>query len=196
MARISVVENITLDGVAQGPGTAEEDTRGGFTAGGWAGRFVDAVAMEASQAGMADTTGILFGRRTWADFERAWGGGSGNPFSAFLDRIPKYVCSRTLHAPLSWQNSVLLEGEAVDTVTRLKAEATGAITVLGSIDLVRSLARADLVDEYVLQIHPIVLAQGRRLFDGWVPAEFALARTVTTGTGVIMATYQRAALGV
>ena len=102
-AMLSAVQNITLDGVGQAPGTPEEDTRDGFTHGGWAGAYQDAAALEAAGEGMASTAGVLFGRRTFENFEQAWGGGSDNPFSAFLDASPKFVVSRTLTAPLSWQ---------------------------------------------------------------------------------------------
>lgn len=195
-ATLSAVQNLTLDGVAQGPGTPEEDTRDGFTQGGWAGPYQDPSALEVAGEGMAQTAGVLFGRRTYENFEQAWGGGTGNPFSAFLDATPKYVASRTLSAPLSWANSTLLQGELAASVTALKESLEGAIVVLGSNDVLRQLLRADLVDSLSLSIHPLVLGSGRQLFpegllDGGIPQRFTCTSSMTTSTGVIIANYTR-----
>lgn len=195
-ATLSAVQNITLDGVAQAPGTPEEDTRGGFPHGGWAGPYQDPAALEAAGEGMASTAGVLFGRRTYENFEQAWGGGSGNPFSAFLDATPKFVASRTLTAPLSWQGSTLLTGELTSAVADLKASLVGDLVVLGSNDLLRQLLRADLVDALSLSIHPLVLGTGRQLLpgevlDGGAPQRFALASSTVTSTGVVIANYVR-----
>ena len=192
MARIVVTESVSLDGVMQGLGRPDEDTRGGFEHGGWGLPYVDPTAMEKMGQGMAGTTAMLFGRRTYEDFSSFWPKQTdGNPFTGMLDRTTKYVASRTLVEPLSWQNSTLLSGEAVESVAKLKQELDGDVAVLGSGVLVRSLAAAGLVDEYTLQIHPLVLGGGRRLFpDEGAFRELRLVDSVTTTTGVIIATYR------
>jgi dihydrofolate reductase len=109
-----------------------------------------------------------------------------------LDNALKYVASRTLKEPLPWKNSALLEGDAVEAVARLKEEPGTDIGVLGSGELVQSLMRRDLVDEFQLMIHPLVLGSGRRLFaDDGQFAALRLVGTVITTTGVVIATYRR-----
>ncbi|WP_066362079.1 dihydrofolate reductase family protein [Herbidospora mongoliensis] len=192
MGKIVVTENVTLDGVMQGPGRAEEDTRGGFRHGGWAGPYTDPVMMRVMGAGMATTGAMLFGRRTYEDFYSVWHGRTdGNPFTDVLDKARKYVASTTLSEPLTWQNSTLLAGEAGPAVEALKKEIDHDIVVLGSGELVRSLLAAGLVDRLVLSVHPLVLGAGRRLFaDDGALAAFRLVESVPTGTGVVIATYE------
>nr|WP_062330138.1 dihydrofolate reductase family protein [Herbidospora sakaeratensis] len=188
MGKIVVTESVTLDGVMQAPGRADEDTRGGFRHGGWAGPYADPVMMRVMGAGMAATGAILFGRRTYEDFFAVWHGRTdGNPFTAKLDATPKYVVSRTL-SRLVWPNSTLLTGEGV---AELKKDVDGDIVVLGSGELVRALLARGLVDRMVLSVHPLVLGSGRRLCpDDGPPAAFRLVESVPTGTGVIIATYE------
>lgn len=135
--------------------------------------------------------GLLFGRRTYEDFAGFWPRQVDNPFTAVLDEKQKYVASTTLREPLPWRNSTLLSGAADDAVAGLKERSDEDLTVLGSGELVRSLMRNDLVDEYLLLIHPLVLGAGRRLFAGSGPSSaLRLVDTVTTTTGVVIATYQ------
>ncbi len=192
MGRIAVTENVTLDGVIQAPGHPEEDTRGTFAHGGWAAPYADAVGMEESGRGMGATAAMLFGRLTYERFFAYWAQQSGgNPFTTFMDGIPKYVASRTLTEPLPWQNSHLLDGEATDRVASLRAEINGDIVVIGSGALVRSLEAAELIDAYHLTIHPLVLGSGTRLFaEQGQRRPLRLTRSVTTPSGVIMATYE------
>ncbi|MET1072168.1 MAG: dihydrofolate reductase family protein [Umezawaea sp.] len=192
MARIVVIENVSLDGVAQAPGRPDEDTRGGFGHGGWAGPYADGTAMAKMGEGMARTTAMLFGRRTYEDFFGYWPKQTdGNPFTPVLDNATKHVASRTLEEPLPWRNSVLLAGEAADTAAVLKEELDGDVVVLGSLELVRSLAAAGLVDEYLLLIHPILLGTGKRLFpEGGPSGGLRLVDSTTSTTGVIIATYR------
>jgi dihydrofolate reductase len=193
MRRIVAVEHLTLDGVMQAPGRADEDRRGGFEHGGWSAPNQDAVMMQAMGEGMAQAGSLLFGRRTYEDFAAVWPGRKGNPFTEVLDRTRKYVASRTLRDPLPWSNSTLLAGEAAQTVARLKAEPGADLVVLGSGDLLQTLMRHGLVDDYVLQIHPLVLGRGRRLFEDRARhAALRLVKTVTTTKGVVIATYQPA----
>jgi dihydrofolate reductase len=164
MRRVVVTMNVTLDGVMQAPGRADEDVRGGFAHGGWALPYDDAIKAEAMGRGMAQTGAMLFGRRTYEDFYRIWPHRTDNPFTGFLNSVQKYVASRTLTEPLPWQNSTLLQADAADAVAALKKQDGPDLAVIGSGELVQSLERRELVDEYVLLIHPLVVGSGRRLF--------------------------------
>jgi dihydrofolate reductase len=192
MATVTVVESLSLDGVIQAPAGEQEDTRGGFAHGGWAAPYMDHVMGEFMGRGMGSGGAMLFGRRTYEQFASFWPHQTdGNPFTPVLNAATKYVASRTLAEPLPWQNSVLLAGEATDSVARLKESMPGHLTVLGSGALVRSLAEAGLVDTYVLSIHPLVLGTGTRLFrDGLPRTRLELTESVVTTTGVIIARYQ------
>jgi dihydrofolate reductase len=193
MARVVVTEHLTLDGVMQAPGRADEDERGGFEHGGWGLPYGDRVMSEVLGAGMARDGALLLGRRTYEDFASFWPKQKDNPFTPLLNQRRKYVASTTLTEPLPWPNSTLLAGDAAEAVAELKARVEGHLSVLGSGELVQSLMRRDLVDKYLLMIHPLVLGSGRRLFTE--PGTFAALRlvdsTVTT-TGVVIATYQPA----
>jgi dihydrofolate reductase len=186
--KVVVFTNVTLDGVMQGPGRPEEDRRGGFIRGGWA---VPYAAMAEAGDARVFTGALLMGRRTYEDFHAFWPAQKDSPFSAILESLPKYVASRTLREPLPWKNSSLLAGDAAGAVARLKTEPGGDIMVMGSGDLVQSLMRRGLVDEYVLLVHPLVLGSGRRLFpDGGSPAALRLVDSRSTSTGVVIVTYE------
>jgi dihydrofolate reductase len=186
---------LTLDGVMQAPGRPDEDRRGGFEHGGWAGAYNDSVMMKAMGQGMAQAGPLLFGRRTYEDFFAVGPGRKDNPFTAVLDNAQKYVASRTLREPLPWQNSTLLSGDAAVTVARLREQPGKDIAVLGSGDLLQTLMRHGLVNEYLLLIHPLVLGRGRRLFnDDSQRTALRLVHSVTTTTGVVMATYRSDAM--
>jgi dihydrofolate reductase len=187
--RVVVVENVTLDGVMQAPARPDEDPRDGFAHGGWAVGYGDAVMAEQMGRRMARDGAILLGRRTYEDFFAVWPKRTDNPYTEVLNRTRKYVASTTLTEPLPWENSTLLDGDAADAVARLRDDEEGDLAVLGSGALVGTLAARGLVDEYLLSIHPLVLGTGRRLFDGAPPAPLRLADSVTTTTGVIIATY-------
>jgi dihydrofolate reductase len=185
MAELVVTENVTLDGVMQAPGRPDEDTRGDFTAGGWAVPYADPIAMAEAGKAMSTSSALLLGRRTYEDFYGHWPKQTdGNPFTDVLNEAPKYVLSRTLSSA-PWQNSTVLTD--VEEVAELKSALTGDLVVLGSGALVRSLGT--LVDRLVLSIYPLVLGTGLRL--ELPAAPFRLASSVTTGTGVIIASYVR-----
>lgn len=190
MAKLVVVNHVTLDGVMQSPGRPDEDPRDGFAHGGWAiGREDPAMFAQIGKR-MAGGGGLLLGRRTYEELFAAWHGRSDNSFSDPLERAPKYVVSRTLTEPLPWSNSSLLAGEAPDAVAELKREAPGDLTIFGSGDLIRSLMAAELIDEYLLMIHPLVLGEGRRLFAPGQHARLRLLESATTPTGVVIAAYR------
>jgi dihydrofolate reductase len=191
MRELTVFNSLTLDGVMQAPGRADEDTRGGFAHGGWATPYMDEVMGRVAAEGMAGPGALLLGRRTYEDFHGFWPNQTDNPFTEVLDNTRKYVASTTLREPLGWRNSTLLGGNAAEAVARLKEQPGEDLTVLGSGELVQALRRRDLVDRYVLLVHPLVLGSGRRLFpEGGPSAELRLVDAVPTTTGVIIATYQ------
>jgi dihydrofolate reductase len=198
MGKVVVLTNLTLDGVMQAPGRPDEDRRGGFEHGGWATPYaamMEPFAAARTQAGerAANTGALLLGRRTYEDFYAVWPNRSDNPFTAVLNNTQKYVASTTLQEPLPWINSTLLKGDAAEAVARLKEEPDKDLMVLGSGELVQSLMRRNVVDEYMLLIHPLVLGSGRRLFpDGGAFANLQLVGTKTTTTGVVIATYHPA----
>lgn len=141
--------------------------------------------------GMASESALLFGRRTYNNFASYWPNQTDNPFTPVLDNAQKYVASRTLAEPLPWQNSTLLRGDAADAVAEVKQTAGPDLVILGSGELINSLAQCRLIDTYTLLIHPLVLGTGRKLFpDGAALAQFTLAESISTTTGVIIATYQ------
>jgi dihydrofolate reductase len=193
MGSIGVNMSVTLDGVVQAPGRADEDTRGGFTHGGWGQDYQDDVAMREASAGMSRPGAMLLGRRTWQDFTTVWGRATdGNPFSTHMNATRKYVVSRTLDDVGAWSNSILLSGDAVETVAALKHESDANLQISGSASLVRALHAARLIDNYTLLITPLTLGAGARLFDHPAPlTEFELTRSVTTTKGVIIAHYDR-----
>lgn len=193
MRSITVTMWITLDGVVQGPGRPDEDTRGGFTHGGWGERYRDEVMGREMANDMAKPGDMLLGRRTWQDFITVWARRTdGNPFTTAMNAATKYVVSRTLEDADAWQNSIPLRGAAVDTVAELKAQSGRDLSVIGSASLVRSLHAAGLIDRYTLLICPLTLGSGTRLFEGPAPlTEFDLTNSVATTKGVIIAHYRR-----
>ena len=190
MGRIVAITNVTLDGVMQAPGHADEDPRDGFERGGWAAPF---AAMQQPEAAAAFATlgALLFGRLTYQRFYAFWPNQRNNPFTDFLNNIPKYVVSTSLRTPLPWANSVLINSDIAGTLETLKAEQHKDFVIFGSGVLIQSLMRWKLVDEYVLLFHPLVLGSGRRLFaDGGLSAQFKLHEARATTNGVVVATYR------
>lgn len=193
MGKIVVVNHVTLDGVMQAPGSAEEDTRDGFEHGGWAVPNNDEVMGRVLGEGMGAGGPLLFGRRTYEQFYAYWPRQSDNPFTEVLNKARKYVASTTLSEPLPWENSVLLGGDIATAVREIKRDSEADIGILGSGGLIHSLREHDLIDSYLLMTHAVLLGSGRRLFDhGVPPADLRLADSVTTTKGVVIATYERA----
>jgi dihydrofolate reductase len=191
MTDIVVFNSITLDGVMQAPARPDEDERGGFKYGGWAVPYTDPVQGQVAAESMSTTGALLLGRRTYEDFYSVWPKRADNPFTEVLNNATKYVASRSLREPLPWQNSVLLSGDAADEVAKLRQEEGKDIVILGSGELVRSLMARNLIDRYLLQIHPLLLGSGHRLFaDGRALAKLRLIDSRPTSTGVVIATYE------
>jgi dihydrofolate reductase len=194
MPRIIVSEFLTLDGVMQAPGNADEDRSGGFEHGGWQPPYFDDVFGATMMDAFAATGGLLLGRRTYDTFAAFWPGQpADDPLAATMNGLRKYVVSTTLREPLTWQNSTLIGGDVAAEVATIKAGPGKEIQVIGSGELVQTLIRHDLVDEYRLMIHPILLGSGKRLFrEGSSPTLLRLVDSKTTGTGVLILTYARA----
>jgi len=189
MTKVVVLNHVTLDGVMQAPGRPDEDTRDGFAHGGWARPRGDSIG--SALGGIAEVGGMLFGRRTYQDLFAFWPNQTNNPFTEVLNTTQKYVASTTLAEPLPWGNSTLLTGDAAAAVARLKPQLDKDLLIMGSGELIRSLMRRNLIDEYTLLIHPLVLGVGRRLFaEGSPTTALQLVATKTTASGVVIATYR------
>lgn len=190
MTTITAFQSITLDGVMQGLGRPDEDTRGGFTHGGWGDGYQDEVSMGFAAEGMSEGGALLFGRRTYDDMLGFWTSiGEPNPFTDVLVHSTKHVVTRDASAVAAHPNTQLHVGEATETIAALKAAGGEDLTVMGSGELTRALHAARLIDRFVLQIHPIVLGSGTRLFGEGERANLRLERSIPTTTGVIIAQY-------
>ncbi len=192
--RIVTSDFMSLDGVVQAPGGAQEDTDGGFAHGGWSMPYFDADTMgPAIGEVMESAEALLFGRRTWQTMAAAWPGRAGDPFADQMNAIPKYVVSRTLtQDDLYWSNSTLLPSDdSLGAVRKLRAGDGGDLLVMGSPSLVRTLGENDLVDEYLLMIEPVMLGGGKRLFpDDGQSRPMELVSTSTSSTGVLICKYR------
>ena len=185
---------ITLDGVAQAPGGPDEDRDGGFEHGGWLVPFFDDRLVESMGEWVNQAVGLLLGRRTYEIFAASWPNSTDpdDQAAVALNTLPKYVASRSL-SKADWHNSSLLEGDVVDAVPRLKAEDGGELQVHGSLDLLQTLLKHDLVDTLRLWVFPVVLGTGKRLFgQGAAPGSFRLAETQFNTTGAVLHVYERA----
>lgn len=191
MGRITVTEFVTLDGVAQAPGQPDEDRDGGFAHGGWEAAMPDEDAAQVVVEEASAMDALLLGRRTYDIFATYWPGApADNPFTALLNGVAKYVASRHLSEPLAWEGSTLLAQPVEASVAALK-ERHEEIHVIGSLDLVQSLLRANLVDRLNLWVYPVLLGEGKRVFaSGTVPAALRLTGSVSYGSGTIHATYE------
>ncbi len=188
MGRVIVMNAITLDGVMQAPGRSDEDTRDGFEQGGWAVPYADETGVAKMGERMGEDRAFLFGRRTYEGVLAAWNA-RGGPFKDALNDAHKYVASSNPSTRLDWPNSTLLHGDVPAAVAALKKRSTNLV-IMGSGVLIGSLMVADLIDEYLLSIAPIVLGKGRRLFEDGAYVPLRLVECVTTSKGVLLATYQ------
>lgn len=190
MRKIIVLSFITLDGVMQAPGGPEEDTSGDFTFGGWTVPFFDESLGQVMSEQMSKPFELLLGRKTfeifasyWPHHEEDWPG---------INTITKYVVSNTITTH-EWNNSVFLHDDVVGEIRKLKQEDGPDIQVHGSANLIQTLLKNDLVDEFWLKIFPVTLGKGKRLFDsGTIPLSYTLVESKSTPAGAIIATFQRA----
>jgi len=195
MSKVVLFISLTADGVMQAPGRPDEDRRGGFAHGGWATPYADSILGSVAGGSMGTSSALLLGRRTYEDFYSVWPNRpKPNPFTDLLNNIQKYVASTTLTQPLPWSNSTLLSGDAATAVARLRDQPGKDLVILGSGELAQSLMRRNLIDTFVLLVHPLVLGTGRRLFREDGPnIKLRQVETKTTTTGVVITTYHPAA---
>jgi dihydrofolate reductase len=194
MGKLIVTEFVTLDGVGQAPGGPEEDRDGDFTYGGWQAPFFgDEKAGNDIFEQASNMDALLLGRRTYEIFAGYWPTAPEDiPFTGLLNRVPKYVASRTLADPPAWHGSTLLTGSIADSVASLK-ERHDELHVIGSLDLVQSLLRFGLVDRLSLWLYPLLLGAGKRVFgDGTVPAVLRLTESEPYSNGIVHLIYETA----
>lgn len=191
MAKIVVSEFLTLDGVMQGPGGADEDRSNGFDKGGWQLAYPDATLGKFVLDGLTGAGSFLLGRLTYDIFAAYWPNqGPDNRVAETMNSKAKFVVSRNLTQPLSWHNSTLINGDVVGRLRRLKSELDEDIMVIGSGGLVQTLMANDLVDLYRLMVYPVVLGEGKRLFrDADAIRRLRLTEATPTSTGVLLLTY-------
>ncbi len=194
MRKIVVSEFLTLDGVMQAPGDPNEDRTGGFEHGGWQLAYFDDIFGSVMMDAFAATGGLLLGRTTYENFARHWPNQPAeDPLAGTLNGLTKYVVSTTLTEPLAWQNSTLINGDVAGEIAKLKEGSGKEIQVIGSGELVQTLIEHDLVDQYRLMIHPLVLGTGKHLFrEGTSMSRLRLVDSTPTTTGVLILTYEPA----
>jgi dihydrofolate reductase len=193
MRELVVAEFITLDGVIQAPGGADEDTEGGFAYGGWTQPYWhDDIGAHFFQT-MSEADALLLGRKTWQIHGGAFEPMVGNPFGDAMNDVQKYVVSTTLTSASAWRNSILIRDNVVEAVRELKQQPGMSILVDGSSVLTKVLAQNDLVDEYSLHLYPLVLGGGKRLFPEGQRLDLTLVEASPLPTGVVYLRYRRAA---
>jgi dihydrofolate reductase len=190
MGKVIVMNGVSLDGVMQAPGRPDEDTRDGFAHGGWAAPYADQATVAKMHERMGEDRAWLFGRRTYEQLLPSWNA-RGGPFKDALNSAQKYVASSSPATRLEWPNSTLLRGDVPGAVADLRQSSSANLVIMGSGVLIESLMAADVIDEYLLMIAPLVLGSGRRLFAGGTRASLRLVESVATRTGVVMVTYER-----
>jgi dihydrofolate reductase len=187
---IIVAEFVSLDGVMQAPGGADEDTEGGFTHGGWTGPYWhDDIGAHFFQT-IAESDALLLGRKTWQIHGGAFEPmADGDPFGDIMNSMPKYVVSRTLATADAWRNSTLISGNVVEEVRALKARPGKNILIDGSSMLVHALAQHDLIDEYHLMVYPVVLGSGKKVFPEGGRLNLRLIESQPLPSGVVHMRY-------
>ena len=195
--KLTVNTFLTLDGVMQGPGGKEEDPSGGFEFGGWLVPYADEDMGRLVDGWFAEADAILLGRTTYQLFQPYWEQvtDTDDVVAAALNGLPKYVVSSTISNP-TWNNTTVLPGNFLEAIDDLKSGPGRELQVHGSHRLARALHDAGLVDEYRLIVFPVVLGQGKRLFDnGAVPSAFTLAGSKATAAGAVHLTLLPTAFG-
>jgi len=191
MRKLIVLSFITLDGVMQGPGGPEEDTSGGFNFGGWSVGYFDDFVGNVMAEQMGHPFDLLLGRNTYEIFASYWPKVT-DESGRGINSATKYVVS---HRPVSldWKTTILIDGDVVEKIKKLKTESGPELQVHGSGNLIQTLFEHDLVDELWLKTFPVALGTGKRLFaDGTIPAGFTLLQSAVSPSGVVIASYARA----
>lgn len=192
MRKIIVLSFITLDGIMQAPGGPEEDTSGGFRYGGWTVPYFDEFLGKVMYEQMSKPFDLLLGRKTYEIFASYWPHHKDKDPGIVFNQATKYVASHRA-MQFTWDKSVLLQGDIVEAIKKLKAQDGPELQVYGSGNLIQTLLKHDLVDELWLKIFPVTLGSGKRLFaEGTIPAAFKLTDGKVSPSGVIIANYERA----
>jgi dihydrofolate reductase len=193
VGKLIVTEFLTLDGVAQAPGGPDEDRDSGFTHGGWQAPLLDEESGNALFEQAKSMDALLLGRTTYEIFANYWPTApEGIPFTGLLNGVPKYVASRTLSGPLTWEGSTLLTGDFAESITAVK-ERHPRVHVIGSLDLVQSLLRFGLVDRFNLWLYPLLLGDGKQVFGaGTLPTALRLTESHAYPGGTVQLTYETA----
>lgn len=192
MRKLIVSTFLTLDGVMQAPGGPGEDDSNGFTHGGWSVNYWDDKMGEVMGAAMSVPFDLVLGRKTYDIFAAHWPHASEEDGAKPLNDATKYVASRS-QPNLEWSNSVLIEGDVAEGVSALKKQDGPELQVHGSANLIQTLLRHNLVDEYRLWVFPLVIGSGKRLFsEGTMPAGLTLVDSTVSTTGVVIGTYEPA----
>jgi len=183
---------MTLDGIMQAPGGPDEDPTHDFAQGGWSVNYWDEMMGQIMTESLAKPFDLLLGRKTYEIFSTHWPFAKDEPAADRLNNARKYVASRTLHM-VGWDNSSLIKGDVAEEVTKLKQEDGPELQVQGSGDLIQTLLKHNLIDEFRVWIFPVVIGHGKRLFDqGTLPSGLKLVSSKTSSTGVILAVYEPA----
>jgi dihydrofolate reductase len=190
MRKVIVLEFVTLDGVIQAPGGPDEDTSGGFAYGGWVAPYSDPILGTVMKKQMNMPFDLLLGRKTfeiwapyWPQHADVWSG---------VNTATKYVASNTISSH-EWQPSVFLDGDIAEKITKIKQQQGPDLHVYGSANLIQTLIKHHLVDEFWLKIYPITLGCGKRLFvDGTIPVAYKVTESKVTSNGIIIVNYERA----
>ena len=189
MRKLIVSTFLTLDGVMQAPGGPEEDPSGGFAFGGWSVNYWDEQMGQVMDEAMSTGFDLVLGRKTYEIFAAFWPNAPEEAGAKPLNDATKFVASRTLRS-LDWSNSVLIEGDAAEGIAALKQGSGPELQVHGSGNLIQTLLRNSLVDEYRVWTFPVVVGSGKRLFsDGAIPIGLKLIDSKVSSTGVVMAKY-------
>lgn len=190
MRKLVTVSFVTLDGIMQAPGGPGEDDSGGFQSGGWSFHYWDDMMGKEVDESFAKKPDLLIGRKTYDIFAGYWPNHRDEPGADNLNGAKKYVVSRTLNK-VDWENSSLIKGDAVKEITKLKEMDGPELQVHGSINLIQTLLKHNLVDEMKMLIFPVAIGNGKRLFGGEInPSGFKLLNSKISTTGVIIATYE------
>jgi dihydrofolate reductase len=189
LRKLTVNTFLTLDGVMQAPGGPEEDPSGGFAHGGWSVNYWDEDMMQVMGEAMGTPFDLVLGRRTYEIFAAHWPNATDEPGAKPLNDARKYVATRTLKS-LDWQNSFLIQGDVAEGVADLKQQEGPELQVHGSSNLIQTLLRNKLIDEFLIWTFPVLVGSGKRLFaDGTTAAGLRLMDSKTSSTGVVIGTY-------
>src|SRR5512143_2220018 len=192
MRKLIVLSFTTLDGVIQAPGAPEEDTSGGFAYGGWQAPYPDEAVGKILNERWRDPYDLLLGRKTFEIFASYWPHHADGEPGSGINSATKYVASNTLRSH-DWKKSVFLKGNIAEEVRKLKQQDGPDLHVYGSANLMQTLLKNDLIDEFSLMIYPITLGTGKRLFtDGTIPAAFKVSKGLVSPLGVMIANLERA----